>query len=279
MQHDDPSEGFRKAVASPQCPYCATNISAHQVLQPGHCGANPCLLAHISRGVQAQEDQRKLDYSERQATAKQAKASALATAAIHLNCEADDLLIAVVPFQNNPIEPLPPAHREAFQQHLESIVGDAFARGPSALETAEVSPNSGREHSIIDAACSTCQGFCCARGGGENYAFLTVKTILGFLSQNQEMLEEEVVAHYLDALPEVSVRGACVFQSDQGCTLERSSRAELCNTFYCHDLFAMHDLTQGRSDIRMAIVGVNDDAPAKVTAFSATEGSFLIDPA
>ncbi|MEH6835058.1 MULTISPECIES: hypothetical protein [Falsihalocynthiibacter] len=278
MQQDEEFGDFKKALTSPVCPYCTAAISTHQLLQPGHCGAEPCFLAHISRGVQAQKDQREQDYIERQNSAKEGKASAIATAAFHLNCDTDDLLIAVVPFQNNPVEPLPPAHREAFRQHLEKIVEEAFALGSSALENAEISPNSSAEHSIIDAACSTCQGFCCARGGGENHAFLTVKTILGYLSQNQELLQEDVIAHYTDALPQASVRAACVFQSDQGCTLERTSRAPLCNTFYCHDLHAMHDLTQGRSDVRMAIIGVQDDTPAKVSAFSEIAGQICIDP-
>jgi len=67
------------------------------------------------------------------------------------------------------------------------------------------------------------------------------------------------VDHFINALPSESVTGAYVFQGDKGCTLRREWRARLCNTFLCHDLFAMHDLTEGRLDVPLVIAGINDD--------------------
>lgn len=276
MQDLDQAEETKSAFSLPTCDYCGANISSHQAIQPGHCGREPCFLAHITRGEQAQENQRSKDYAERQVSAKLGAASELAQAAEYLNCDEKELKLAVVPYQGAPIEPISPEYRAALQEHLETIVAAAFESGSISTETVEVSNNSSEEPSIVAAACGTCQGFCCTRGGGDNFAFLTVKSILEFLSNNHEMSIESVVSHYLDALPDASVRGGCAFQSDQGCTLARNSRASLCNSFYCHDLYALHDLSGGRSDVKLAIVGIVEDVPYKVSAFSAKSGSKTI---
>lgn len=276
MQNED--EETRKALAQISCKYCGSAISPHQAIQPGHCGAEPCFLAHISHGVQAQNRQKNNDYSERQAAAIASKSTQLNKAAAYLNCDKDDLLVAAVPFQNNPIEAPSSNYREAFQMHLKAIVSEAFSLGLNTSETADGNPDSSTEPPIIEAACSACQGYCCAKGGGEKYAFLTVTTVLNYLRQYQDSTAEEVISFYDDAIPDASVREACIYQSELGCTLERSARASICNSFYCHDIYALHELTEGRMDVSLAIVAINDDVPRKVTAFSHTLGHISIDP-
>ena len=261
-----------RALAAISCPYCQKVISSHEVISPGHCGGNTCFLAHLNKTVKAREDLRRSDYQDRQNCAKAQVAEKLRGAAGFHSAEVDDLLVAVVPYQNEPVEPLGAEQKAAFEAHLNSVVKEAFEANPGDILMLNYIQKTDAEPEIIDAGCAACQGFCCKRGGGDNHAFLTRQTVYHLRNTKPELEPEEIVEHYLNALPVQSVRGACVFQSEIGCTLEREWRAALCNSFHCHDLHAMHDLTDGRADVPLAIVGINDDTAENVVAFGAEKG-------
>ena len=261
-----------RALAAISCPYCQKVISAHEVISPGHCGGNACFLAQLNKTVKAREELRRSDYEDRQNSAKEQLDDKLSAAAKFHDTTTDELLVAVVPFQNEPIEPLDAAQRDAFEAHLHRVVEEAFVAEPGDILMLNYIQKTDAEPEIIDAGCAACQGFCCKRGGGDNHAFLTRQTVYHLRDTKPELEPAEIIEHYLNALPDQSVRGACVFQSEVGCTLEREWRAALCNSFHCHDLHAMHDLTDGRADVPLAIVGINDDIAENVVAFGAEKG-------
>lgn len=278
MYDDDEIQAAKKALAKNACAYCGMAISAHQVIHPGHCGAQNCVASHAVSGFDQREHQRKQDYAARQENV-QAKAGAqLATAAKVLDQNVDDVLIAVVPFQNASLVPMPETRRTAFEAHVEDIVENAFAAGPDDISMLNYLPGTAAEPSIIAAGCAACQGFCCQRGGGDKHAFLTRQTIYHMRDNDPDLEPEAVIQHYLDALPETSVQGSCVYHGAQGCTLQRKWRSSVCNVFHCHDIHALHELTGGRSDVPLAIIGVEEDAPGKVIAFDAALGMTEINP-
>jgi hypothetical protein len=43
---------------------------------------------------------------------------------------------------------------------------------------------------------------------------------------------------YLDRVPDVTCQDSCIFHGKHGCALDRSMRAEPCNTYYCGGLGA-----------------------------------------
>jgi hypothetical protein len=272
MTTDQDRQEAERALANISCPYCGSIVTVQQVLHPGHCGSQPCVTAHIVKGAKARDEQRQQEYAERQEDARLHASAKLVQAANAHGCDANDLLVAVVPYQDEPVEPLSDEGRAKFQSHIERIVDEAFHAVPDAISLLNYTHGPNEEPPIVAAGCTACQGFCCKRGGGDNHAFLTRQTVY-YMRKNDPALEpEEVIAHYLDAVPDASVHGACVYQSAQGCTLDRKWRAGLCNSFHCHDLHALHDLTGGRMDVPLAVVGINDDQPGKVVAYSAASG-------
>ena len=48
--------------------------------------------------------------------------------------------------------------------------------------------------------------------------------------------DDDVVSLYLNCVPADAFRGSCIFHSKKGCTLDRSTRTDVCNTYYCRGL-------------------------------------------
>ena len=78
--------------------------------------------------------------------------------------------------------------------------------------------------------CSLCKGGCCAAGG--NHAYIHAVTIRRLMDAHA-MSSEELQAFYRDQLPEVSVVGSCINQTDSGCSLPRMYRSDVCNLYLC----------------------------------------------
>ncbi|MFT6168461.1 MAG: hypothetical protein ACJAR9_000571 [Celeribacter sp.] len=282
VENDDTAHAAQKdaaarALARLSCPYCGSVMSVHQRHHPGHCGAPACLTAQIVKAARDREEQRQQDYAERQGAARAGAREKMQRAAQMLDCADDELVVAVVPQQDVRMETLPQGRLDAFQAHLSKVVGDAFRVPSDENVLSNYAQNTRDEPSIVRAGCATCQGFCCTRGGGDNHAFITRQSIYYILQQDPALTPDDVVSHFLEALPEKSVEGGCVFQGPVGCTLTRDWRAGLCNTFHCHDLHAMHDVTGGRTDVPLVIVGIEDDTVGQVSVFDLNQGWRRVD--
>jgi hypothetical protein len=271
MISDEDRQMAQRAVAKISCPYCGSVISAQQIIRPGHCGAPDCFTTHIVKGERAREDQRDSDYRERQADARTKARGKVMQAADALASNPEDVSIAVVPFQNEPLEVLSEEERERFQTHLEHIVEQAFAVEPGAIDLSDYVPGTGIQSPVLAAGCAACQGHCC-KLGRKNNAFLTRKSVYYVRQNNPELDPQDVIDHYLNELPETSVKEACVYQGHQGCTLERRWRGPVCNTFQCYDLNTMEALADEQTNVALAIVGINDSEPEKVMVFSDRTG-------
>ena len=53
-----------------------------------------------------------------------------------------------------------------------------------------------------------------------------------------DMDERAVLRLYLDRVPTAAYRDSCIYHGKQGCTLDRSLRADVCNSYYCGGLGA-----------------------------------------
>ncbi len=47
-----------------------------------------------------------------------------------------------------------------------------------------------------------------------------------------------VLRLYVERVPDVGYDGSCIFHGKSGCTLDRSMRSDVCNSYYCGGLQA-----------------------------------------
>jgi hypothetical protein len=88
---------------------------------------------------------------------------------------------------------------------------------------------------VARTACSLCKGLCCRNG--EDHAFLDETTMARVLYARLALDVRAVLRLYVERVPEVGYEGSCIFHGKQGCTLDRSMRSDVCNSF-CGGLLA-----------------------------------------
>jgi hypothetical protein len=89
---------------------------------------------------------------------------------------------------------------------------------------------------VASTACSMCKGWCCRNGGDD--AFLDDRTLARVRIAKPGMTEADLLHLYLDRLPPVAYRDSCIFHGARGCTLDRSLRSDVCNSYFCGGLGA-----------------------------------------
>jgi hypothetical protein len=87
---------------------------------------------------------------------------------------------------------------------------------------------------VANAACSTCKGWCC-KGGGD-HAYLDERVIARVRHARPELDARAVMRLYVERVPAVGYEGSCVFHGTDGCTLDRSLRSDVCNSYFCTGL-------------------------------------------
>jgi hypothetical protein len=87
---------------------------------------------------------------------------------------------------------------------------------------------------VARAACSLCRGFCC-KGGGD-HGYLDERVMARVRQARPELDARAVVRLYVERVPEAGYAGSCVFHAETGCTLDRSLRSDVCNSYFCTGL-------------------------------------------
>jgi hypothetical protein len=148
----------------------------------------------------------------------------------------------IAPYIEVPTGSLPPQRRADFLAHIRSIVEKSFQNTPidepppeppsTDPEYKQRQSDEAPEHFILNTACIACQGDCCMQGNASR-AFLTENTINYVRWCQPEMEQDEIIEMYMSFMPERSIQGSCVYHGDEGCTLDRHIRADICNSFQC----------------------------------------------
>ena len=147
----------------------------------------------------------------------------------------------LAPRINMPIIPLPEERLQEFVDHLAGVVDASFEATPlgDAPPPPEDDPGYKKrvaeeppEPFVINATCIACQGDCCLQGA-RTQAFLTKETIDYIRWRDPSLTRQEILDRYLSHLPETSTTRSCVYHGPQGCTLDRTWRADICNSFQC----------------------------------------------
>ncbi len=110
----------------PACRFCATPLGPHQAVR-GICGAPHCETRRVQEASRHVFHRDWYDHVERQRSAVQASARAVAAAARELGGEPERIAYGVVPRLDRPVVRLPAARRARFAAHLETVIGEAFA--------------------------------------------------------------------------------------------------------------------------------------------------------
>ena len=87
---------------------------------------------------------------------------------------------------------------------------------------------------VARTACSLCKGWCCRNG--EDHAFLDEGTMARVRRARLELDVRAVLRLYVDRVPEFGHTDSCIFHGKQGCTLDRSLRSDVCNSYFCGGL-------------------------------------------
>jgi len=84
---------------------------------------------------------------------------------------------------------------------------------------------------VARTACTMCRGYCC-KGGGE-HAYLDERVMARVRIAEPELDARGVLRLYMDSVPAVGYEGTCLFHGEKGCTLDRSLRSDVCNSYFC----------------------------------------------
>ena len=144
--------------------------------------------------------------------------------------------------------PLSSDRIDAYSEHLENIITEAYEylENPDIeidhhLDTHEKMnavedklANNIKVRNICDHMCGMCKGGCCT--SGKNSAYLSAINIVRYVKTNPDITATEMLKLYLSKIPEKSIAGACINQTENGCALPKALRSDTCSSFYCESL-------------------------------------------
>jgi len=146
----------------------------------------------------------------------------------------DNALPVMVPRNDKPLAQVGADRVRRFREHVVKAMRDARTLKCTA---AHWSPQpTGFAATVAGVACGLCKGSCCGHGADD--AYLDGHTMARVRSDMPELDARAVVRLYLKRVPSVAYEGSCIFHGSEGCTLERSLRADICNSYFCRGLTA-----------------------------------------
>jgi hypothetical protein len=141
----------------------------------------------------------------------------------------DEALAVIVPRNDRSLVPVSPERVNRLREHLGRLFTSMRRAEPASVVRAGPTGFAGR---VANTACSLCQGWCCFNGADDS--FLDEATLArvppGLVSA------AEVTEMYVERVPDVGYEGSCIFHGAKGCTLDRSMRSDVCNSYFCRDL-------------------------------------------
>ncbi len=140
-----------------------------------------------------------------------------------------DAIPVMVPRNDRKLVPVSPARVDRLRAHLlRMLVG--ISDGPVAATRSEPEGFAAR---VAGTACAMCGGSCCRNGADDGFLD-DVALMRGGIG----LPADAVMRRYLTRVPEVGYEGSCIFHGKSGCTLDRSMRSDVCNSYFCGGLHA-----------------------------------------
>lgn len=140
-----------------------------------------------------------------------------------------------VPLNQRALEPTPPERTRRIREHLVRSLRDLRTMKQPERNASPLRPEPGGfAGTVARAGCTLCGGYCC-KGGGE-HAYLDERDMARVRQARPELEARAVIRLYMERVPAEGYAGSCVFHGKQGCTLDRSLRSDVCNSYFCNAL-------------------------------------------
>jgi hypothetical protein len=168
----------------------------------------------------------------------------------------DDSLPVMVPRNDQAAAPISPERVRRLRKHLVVTLRALRTMKNPEHSVSPLRPGpEGFAARVARTACSLCKGWCCRNG--EDHAFLDERTMARVRCARSAPDVGAVLRLYVERVPEVGYADSCIFHGKQGCTLDRSLRSDVCNSYFCAGLQAY--MTGGDAVTpTMIIAGVGD---------------------
>jgi hypothetical protein len=167
----------------------------------------------------------------------------------------DDGQPIMVPRNDKPLVSISPERVRRLREHLIKALRELRTAKHWAEFVSTVRPEpTGFAARVAQTSCSLCKGWCCRNGDDD--AFLDDRTLAGVRLARPDITEHALLRLYLDRVPPVAYQDSCIFHGKRGCTLDRSLRADVCNSYYCGGLGSY--MKTGASVPTMVIAGEGD---------------------
>ena len=149
----------------------------------------------------------------------------------------DDSQPVMVPRNDKALVTVAPERVRRLREHLIKALRDLrMAKHSERFASPVRAEPTGFAAQVARTACSLCKGWCCRNGDDD--AFLDDQTLARVRLARPDMTEGAVLSLYLKHVPPVAYRESCIFHGKKGCTLDRSLRADVCNSYFCGGLGA-----------------------------------------
>ena len=144
----------------------------------------------------------------------------------------DNAIPVIVPSNARRLVPVTPDRVSRLREHLVNAIRDAahLRTLPSPFSM----PPTGFAAKVAHTACSLCRGRCCQNGGDD--AYLEEHTMARVRQERPGLNADALLQLYSERVPVLAYQGSCLFHGQQGCTLDRSLRADICNSYFCRGL-------------------------------------------
>jgi hypothetical protein len=226
------------AFPAKHCSVCGNALTVHRVVH-GFCELPACLVSMGQRRVAQRQAE------ERAAIQAAAEAHRQALLSQHPNLRSSGVEVVVVPGFNTAMQSMSQQRRDTLRAHLNEVLNVA----PTEVAEDLIDQRSDAAQHVINAACATCRGYCCRKGGDS--AYIKAETIARVRRHHPSLDNETIADTYLNAVPEVSATDSCIFHGEQGCALPRDFRADICNDYHCPPL---ETWLNGKSKLPTAVV-------------------------
>ena len=147
----------------------------------------------------------------------------------------DDSLPVMVPRNDNAAVPISPERVRRLRKHLVVTLRALRMMKDPEYSVSPLRPEpEGFAARVVRTACSLCKGWCCRNG--KDHAFLDEGTMARVRRASLALDVRAVLQLYIERVPEVGYEDSCIFHGKQGCTLDRSLRSDVCNSYFCGGL-------------------------------------------
>jgi hypothetical protein len=161
----------------------------------------------------------------------------------------------MVPLNRRALVPRDPERVRRLRKHLvQSLRAMRVMKRPVESASPLRPEPEGFLGTVARAACGLCKGWCC-KGGGE-HGYLDERVMVRVRRAHPELDASAVIRLYTERVPASGYAGSCIFHAESGCTLNRSLRSDVCNSYFCTGLGNL--VKTGQAPAKAIIVATQD---------------------